>query len=107
MRERSLGVLRKSEEPQVTMPCKVLSSTFKGERVVVYNDADENQVVGLADHTEVITEKDPGPGEELEGRVVVHCVKEEGDRVLVDVPQQVFTGHRRMFVPKDVLRIEE
>ncbi len=89
------------------MPCKVSASTFKDERTLVYQDADGNKVVGWADSTEVTTEMNPIPGEQVEGRVVVHFVKEEGDRVLVDVPQQVLAGHRRMYIPRDVLRTEE
>jgi hypothetical protein len=85
----------------------VSASIFKDERTLVYQDADGNEVVGWADSTEVTTEINPIPGEQVEGRVVVHFVKEEGDRVLVDVPQQVLAGHRRMYIPRDVLRTEE
>jgi hypothetical protein len=105
--ERLLGVFRRRKEPQITMPCKVSASMFESERTLIYQDADGNEVVGWADSTEVTTEINPIPGEQVEGRVVVHFVKEEGDRVLVDVPQQVLAGHRRMYVPRDVLRTEE
>lgn len=107
MKEGLLGVFRRRKEPQITMPCKVSASILEDERTLIYQDADENEIVGWADSTEVTTERDPVPGEQVEGRVVVHVVKEEGDRVLVDVPQQVLAGHRRMYIPRDVLRTEE
>lgn len=83
-----------------TIPCRVSRGMFSDERAVLLDLPGEGRVSVLVDERSVKVSRDPGPDEEVDGRLNVYIVAEEGENVVLDLPQPSITGGSRVIVPR-------
>jgi hypothetical protein len=84
--------------------CKVSIGMFTNERGVEIEIPGRDTLSLLADRSQVRIEREPAPGEEVEGWLEVSVISASGGHVLVDLPQPTFMTGTRIAVPRDLLR---
>jgi hypothetical protein len=89
---------------KATIPCKVSLGMFSSERGVTVILPDGRKVLTFADKRDVIVDKDPKPGEEVDGRIKVSIAEYDDESVIVYLPQPGLTASPRLEVPIEFLR---
>jgi len=88
----------------MTIPCTVSLGMFSTERGVLINLPGGGTVSALVDRRDVIIDKEPPPGGQVQGRVHVVVVEAKDDSVIVDLPQPGLMSGPRLRVPKAFVR---
>ena len=73
---------------------------FSNERSVLLDLPGEERLSVLVDATNVHVAHDPDIDEEVDGRLDVRIVADEGDSFVVDMPQPSLTRGTRVRVPR-------
>src|SRR5688572_24498349 len=84
--------------------CKVSLGMFAHERGVQIEIPGEKALSLLVDRSQVRIDREPAPGEEVEGWLEVTVISTSNGRVIVDLPQPTFTTGTRIAVPRDLLK---
>lgn len=87
-----------------TISCKVSLGLFSDERAVSISLAADKKVSAIINKRQITVDHEPKEGEEVNGRVEVTLVQDNGDSVIVDLPQPGLTEGPRLVVPKSLLR---
>lgn len=93
-----------SVQERVLIRCKVSLGLFAEERGVRVELPNGEVISALVDKSQVQIEREPAPGEEVDGFVWASIVDATGGSIVVDLPQQTLTGGTRMSVPRALLR---
>lgn len=96
--------MRESVEERALIKCKVSLGMFADERGVRIELPNGESLFTLADRSQLQVEREPAPGEEVDGYVWVSIIDETGGNLLIDLPQQTFTGGTRISIPKALVR---
>ncbi|MBM3333092.1 hypothetical protein FJY63_00355 [Candidatus Sumerlaeota bacterium] len=91
------------QDAAVMIPCKVALGMFSDERVVVVELPDNRKICAIVDEGRVKVDRDPRPGEQVDGWVEVAPVKIAKDSCVVDLPQPSLTQGARVRVPTRLL----
>jgi len=84
--------------------CTVSSGTFADERSIVVNLANGQSVLAFVDKSQVVVEKDPKDGEEVNGQLRVYVVSKIKDKAIIDLPEAGIAVGPRVEVPVLSLR---
>jgi hypothetical protein len=94
---------REAEPAETTLKCKVSQGMFSSEWGVLVELPGGRKVSAFVDRHSVLVDREPSPGEEVEGHLKVYMVKSEKDSALVDLPQPAIAEGTRIRVPKELL----
>lgn len=84
--------------------CKVSLGMFANERGVRIELPNGESVSALVDASQVQVEKNPRPGEEVDGYLWVSVIGDTEGKFVIDLPQQTLTGGTRVSVAKTLVR---
>lgn len=84
--------------------CKVSIGMFTHERGVQIEIPGMETLSLLVDRSQVRIDREPAPGEEVEGWLEVTVISTSNGRVIVDLPQPTLTTGTRIAVPRNLLR---
>lgn len=96
--------MSESIQDRVLIRCKVSLGLFADERGVRIELPNGEEIAALLDKSQVQVKREPAPGEEVDGFVLVSIVADIGGNVVIDLPQQTLTGGTRVLVPKTLMR---
>lgn len=84
--------------------CTVSIGMFAHERGVQIEIPDGETLSLLVDRSQVQIDREPAPGEAVDGWLEVTVISASNGRVIVDLPQPTFTTGTRIAVPRHLLK---
>ena len=84
--------------------CKVSLGMFANERGARIELPNGETVSVIVDKSQVHVEREPSPGEEVDGWLDVAIVRKADDQFVIDLPQPSFTSGTRLAVPNGFVR---
>jgi len=93
---------RKREE---WVECKILLGVFSDEREAVLKLADGKEISVPVNKSLIRVESEPSEETAGLGRVKVRVIREEADRLLVELPGPGLTQGPRVEIPRDLERV--
>jgi hypothetical protein len=102
---KAKGARRKpSYSAYALIDCTVSAGTFADERSIVVNLPNGQSVLAFVDKSQVLVERDPKDGEEVNGRLRVYVVSKMKDKAIIDLPEAGIAVGPRVEVPVLSLR---
>ena len=91
--------------PAASIPCRVARGMFSNERSVLLDLPGEERLSVLVDEKNVHVAHDPDIDEEVDGRLDVRIVADEGDSFVVDMPQPSLTQEEALYAAPDAFEV--
>lgn len=96
--------MQENIQERVLIKCRVSLGLFANERGVRIVLPAGETISAFVDKSQVLVEREPAQGEEVDGYVWASIAGATGGDVVINLPQQTVTGGARVSVPKTLVR---